>query len=148
MTTGSLVYVMTGAQVLLGKPDSLGKRHWNGLGGVVGIGDSASNVVRRACQAIGINPEISDALGEVLYHHPVHGTWRVMPFRVDNYTGQAAAVPGLEIKWFPVTNLPFEDMWPGDDLWLPQVIEGVKFQSEIWFNETDKVTNHDTQILK
>ena len=78
MTTGALGYLLTGAKILLGRPTIGPVMRWNGIGGVVPIGDSASRLMSRLYSSLGATVETPPAIGDVLYHHPVHGDWRVV----------------------------------------------------------------------
>ena len=146
MTTGTLGYIFSGAKVLLARPAN--KDRWNGIGGLVSIGDSANNVLKHGFEAVGVHINASEPLGEVLYHHSVHGNWKVIVYRLDEYSGQPTSSPTNEIDWFSVDRMPFKQMWPGDNLWIPYVIENQKFQAEIWFDANDHITHKDVQDLR
>jgi ADP-ribose pyrophosphatase YjhB (NUDIX family) len=146
MTTGVLGYVVTATKIMLAKPVSASRDRWNGVGGLVSIGDSSASALRRFFEALGSKPALGQPMGEVLYHHPVHGNWKVIAYRIDEYVGEPTSTAQLEVGWFPIAEVPFDQMWPGDALWITKLIEGHKFQAEIWFDEHDKVRQKDIQV--
>ena len=37
-------------------------------------------------------------------------------------------------KWFPIPEVPYNDMWPDDRLWFPLMFRGQKFSGYFKFN--------------
>ncbi|SUP42988.1 8-oxo-dGTP diphosphatase [Veillonella criceti] len=43
---------------------------------------------------------------------------------VKNYEGLPLESEEMEPRWFAFDDIPFETMWKGDDMWIPEVLKG------------------------
>lgn len=42
-------------------------------------------------------------------------------------------------KWFPLDDMPFEEMWEDDPYWLPRVLEGETVEFSFYFNKKNEL---------
>ena len=149
MTAGTLVYLITGAHVLLAlKKRGFGVDLWNAPGGKIEFGETAKvTAIRETQEEVGITPVLKDPVGEILYHDAVHGNWKVTVYRTEEFSGEARESDEMKPEWFPLDAIPYKQMWPGDDAWLPYVIENQKFSAELWFDGKGKLEKKDIQVL-
>lgn len=149
MTTSTAVYIFKGAHVLLTKPKtSLGTERWNGLTGAIEIGENAKMAAARMVKSsVGVMSVLNEPASEILYHDSAHRNWKVAVFRVDTFQGEPVATGNIAIQWWPIDDLPYKTMWPGDDEWLPLVIGGKAFSAEVWFDDKGRVEKKDIQPL-
>ena len=150
MTAGILVYMFKGAHVLLAqRKTGVSVDKLNAPGGAVTFGETAlRGAARLVQQTVGVTPVLSEPLGEVLYHHPVHGNWKVTVFRTESFTGDPVETDTMVPVWVPVDAVPYDRMWAGDDEWLPYVVANEPFMAELWFDENDKIRQKDIQERK
>ncbi len=137
MTTGTVVYVIKGAHVLLARlKTGIGSGQWNGLGGNIEIGENATMAAVRNVKVLtGVTLALNDPASEILYHDSARNNWKVTIWRADDFQGEIAGAGQTQLQWWPVDDLPFKEMEPGDGEWLPLLIEGKAFSAEIWFND-------------
>ncbi len=145
MTAGVLVYILKGAHVLLAmKKRGFGQGKWNGPGGKIEFGENAKLAAgREVKEEIGVRPTLKDPLGTILYHDAVQGNWRVTVFRTEEYEGDPIETDEMKPQWWPVDAIPYEQMWLGDDQWMPYVVSGHKFEAEMWFDGNQKNIKND-----
>jgi ADP-ribose pyrophosphatase YjhB (NUDIX family) len=149
MSATVLVYIMKAGHVLLAQPTAgTNLELWHGLAGTTEIGETAKMAASRVVKTtIGVNPMLQEPPSEILYHDHTHQNWKVTIFRVASYEGEIMETPTLKLQWWPVDTLPVKNMWPGDDEWLPLLVEGKPFSGEIWFDERGKVAKRDFQMI-
>ncbi len=149
MTAGTLVYLIKGAHVLLAlKKRGFGMDLWNAPGGKIEFGETARfTAIRETQEEVGLTPVLNDPVGEILYHDAVHGNWKVTVYRTEDFSGEARESDEMKPEWFPLDAIPYTQMWPGDDAWLPYVIENRKFAAELWFDGKGKLEKKDIQVL-
>jgi hypothetical protein len=50
-------------------------------------------------------------------------------------------------KWFNIKDIPYDNMWPDDPLWLPHLLNGELFEGTATVSDTE-VTEHHIQVLE
>lgn len=48
-------------------------------------------------------------------------------------------------KWFPISEVPFNDMWPDDILWFPFLLKGQKFQGYFKFKGHSEILDYSLE---
>lgn len=129
-------------KVLLGmKRRGFGQGRWNGFGGKVQAGESIEAAGKRELQEeAGIIAGTLEAVGiidfefkgnpELLEAHIFKGT---------DFTGTVTETEEMRPQWFPVDEIPFEEMWPVDAHWFPLFLSGKKFKGKVLYGEGDKI---------
>lgn len=56
----------------------------------------------------------------------LNGSFQLNVFLTNTWSGEIKSKePSIkELKWFPINELPYSQMHPGNDKWLPMVLEG------------------------
>ena len=148
MTAGTLVYLFHGHHVLLAlKKRGFGANLWNAPGGKIEFGETAKlAAIRETKEEVGVMPVIKEPLGEILYHDTVHGNWKVTVYRTDDFSGDVIESEEMRPQWWPLDQMPYAQMWPGDELWVPYVLSNTKFNAELWFDGSGKLEKKDIQL--
>jgi len=145
----TLILLRKDDEVLLAmKKRGFGEGRWNGVGGKVEPGETLEQAARRECEEeIHVIPK---QLGKVAVfdflfpEDPEKPDWnqQVTVFMCSEWEGTPAETEEMAPKWFKITDIPYDDMWSDDKLWLPQVMDGKKLIGEFKFDAFDSVDTH------
>jgi len=51
-------------------------------------------------------------------------------------------------KWFKIGEIPYQEMWDDDKFWLPYILEGKKLKAKFVFEEGEKVSEKDVEVVE
>lgn len=131
------------SKVLLGmKKRGFGAGSWNGFGGKVEEDESIEEGASRELEEeSGIREATLLPAGILEFvfmdcdaHLEVH------VFKTEEFLGDGTETEEMSPKWFPFSEIPFEQMWSDDKYWFPLLLEGKKFKGNFVFNEPSSTT--------
>ena len=142
-------------EVLLGERDStFCNGIWSGPGGNFEDGeDMLACLVREFQEEIGVEVERSSAIhiATIDYYHLNGSAYQlgrqVHFFDISKWSGEPHPVEGFHrLEWFPILNLPFDQMHKDIRLWLPMVIDGVKkvLEGAVYYSSADTTVVADS----
>jgi 8-oxo-dGTP diphosphatase len=117
-------------EVLLGrKKTGFGTGKIVGLGGHVEPGETALDAtVREVAEESGLRVDPADLreAAAVTFQFPTRPEWdmQVTVFVGDRFTGEAQESDEIAPRWYPLDDLPVQDMWDDNQYWLLQVMDG------------------------
>ena len=139
------------AEVLLGyKKTGFGTGKIVALGGHVEPGETAAEAAaREVTEESGIEVA-ADSLREaahITFLFPACPAWdmTVEVFTSGTWRGEAAETEEIRPEWFPVADLPFDQMWDDGKHWVPRVLAGERLRA-IFSYAADCATVADTAI--
>ena len=121
MKLGTVCFFVKDNKVMLFRihyPDNV--ERWNGVGGVVEEGETPEQaVVREVKEEIGVNERDLKRLHEF----EAQG-YHLIVFTLKDWEGEPKLLDSTlkEVKWFGFDEVPYEQMWVGNDQWLPNVL--------------------------
>lgn len=135
MIEGTLCFAVRDGQVLLiEKRRGLGEGWYNGPGGKLEDGETPREcAIRETREEVGIEVHDPEKAGELTFY--LDGTPRIHchVFRTDSFSGDPRPSAEARPEWFPVDEVPYDDMWDDDRYWLPGVLEGETVRGEFRF---------------
>ncbi len=135
MIEATLCFVVRDGEVLLiEKRRGLGEGWYNGPGGKLEDGETAREcAIREVREEVGIEVTDLERAGELTFtlDGAVHTVCHV--FRTGEFTGEPTASPEARPEWVAIEEVPYDQMWEDDHLWLPGVLEGKTAVGEFHF---------------
>ena len=133
------------------KKRGFGMNRWNGVGGKV---DDQNETIeeaarREAKEEIFVDIQNLNKVAELFFYFPHNSAWDQMVhvYLAENWTGEPKESDEMRPEWFLVNELPFQDMWPDDIFWLPEVVKGNLLKAMIKFGEKDVVLDKKVEIV-
>ncbi len=144
----TICHIVDGQRILLGrKKVRFGVGLWNGFGGKVEPGeDVAAAAVREVREECGLRVSQPEHVGSIIVGDERYRaeTWQLEVFRATEWNGELAASDEMEPRWFPLTAVPYAEMWPADRYWLPLLLAGKKFRGRFTFmSERELAPGHE-----
>ena len=145
-------------EVLLAmKKRGFGLGKWNGVGGKIDIKKGDKNVadaaIRETEEEIGVKIKELKKVAVLNFSFPYipkEQKWdqRVHVFLVKNWEGEPVESEEMFPKWFNTKEIPFKEMWDDDKFWLPQILEGKKLKAKFVFEEGEKISEQNIEIVE
>jgi 8-oxo-dGTP diphosphatase len=130
MTRTCLCLLIRDDQVLLGhKKTGLGQGNITGVGGHVEPGEPVSQAAAREMKeetGVIVDPLTLVQVAELAFAFPTEPSWdmTISVFTTTTWDGEPAESAEIAPRWFPVTDLPLDQMWDDARYWLPRVLAG------------------------
>ena len=144
----TLLFVARAGEVLLiRKKRGLGAGKINGPGGRLEENETPLEcAIRETQEELLINPLDIRPAGELFFHANdmprIHGHI----FVAGNYEGTPTETDEAIPLWFRCEDIPFDEMWDDDRLWLPRVLAGESVQGFFTFVE-ETMLDHDIRFF-
>ena len=124
---------------------------WNGIGGKLNEGESIEEaLIREAKEEIGVTLTSFRKAGAISFYFSGPGSQdfnqEVHVFTADSWEGTPKESEEMAPKWVKITNLPFNEMWPDDRLWLKDVLLGAYVKAKFLFDESGEVKASSVKI--
>ena len=139
-TFATLCYLRRGTRILLQRKARglFGEGRWNAPGGKMRRGELPERAaVREMYEETGLrvsglrfNGILNFYLGE---RRELDQT--VFLFSCNKSAGRVRPNDEGELRWFPVTAIPYDEMWQDDREWLPLVLDGGSFVGDFCFSD-------------
>lgn len=132
----TIVFVLRGDDVLLiRKLRGLGAGKINGPGGRVEPGETTLECARREVEEeLKVTPLELEERGELRFQfvdgHSIHAFVCV----ANDCTGEPQATDEAVPIWTPQSQIPYDEMWADDRLWLPLMLQGKPFRGRFLFD--------------
>ena len=137
-------------RILLGmKKRGFGVGRWNGFGGKLQGDESIEEAaLRELKEEASIDALDLNKVGIMDFEFE-NGTdaLEVHIFKVGEFIGEPVESEEMRPEWFHVDEIPFNEMWTSDTLWLPLLLADKKFKGKFFLDKPSNV-EHASEILK
>ena len=149
----TLLYLRHGQKLLLAmKKRGHGVGKWNGVGGKVKPNETVEECASRECtEEIRVIPSIvrKVAIHDFVNSNPESNlNQRVHVYICDQWNGKPEETEEMAPRWFDLDNIPYDDMWEDDRIWLPLILEGKMVQGKFSFNDSGEMLNSKLNIVR
>lgn len=142
----------TNQKICLGmKKRGFGAGKWNGFGGKVNGEESIiDTAIRELFEETssedgkpGTKIDQTDinhvATINFMFTHKPGWIQEVHVFITENWTGEPYESEEMRPRWFSFNEIPYSEMWPDDELWLPRVIAGERLEGSVTIDDKDGI---------
>ncbi len=142
----TLCLIQKNDQILLGLAKrGKGEGKWNGFGGKVEEGETIEQgAIRETKEECNIQVLSLEKFGIIDFILPgEEQIWQVHIFKALGFSGEPIETEEMKPRWFSISEIPFESMWPDDIFWMPLFLAGKKFEGKFIFNDSHQITEHE-----
>jgi 8-oxo-dGTP pyrophosphatase MutT (NUDIX family) len=135
-------------EILLGmKKARFGAGKYNGFGGKVEPGETiAQAAARELAEEAGVQVALDDLhpVGRLTFLFPYRREWEqvVHVYCADTWQGTPAESEEMAPAWFPIDEIPYDQMWDDDRHWLPHVLAGQRVQATFTYQADNETVEH------
>jgi 8-oxo-dGTP diphosphatase len=128
--------------LMIRKKRGLGAGKINGVGGRLERGElPLAGILREAQEELGISLVDPEKRGELHFQFVDGYSLFCTVFVASRFDGIPVESEEAVPLWFDIRQLPFEEMWEDDKLWLPQALEGRFFRGFFVFDGEQMLSN-------
>jgi 8-oxo-dGTP diphosphatase len=136
--------------VLLGhKKTGLGQGKIVGLSGHVEPGESPAEAAAREAEeesGVTVSRAALSEAAQLTFLFPAQPSWDmdVAVFTCAEWSGEPAETDEVRPQWFPVADLPFDQMWDDVPRWLPRVLSGERLRAVFRYADDNETVAAET----
>ncbi len=139
------------------KKRGFGKGKWNGVGGKFDLKKGDKNIINAAIreteEEIGVRVKDLEKVALLRFHFPYipkEEKWDqdVYVFLVKKWEGEPSESEEMMPKWFKTQDIPFNEMWDDDKIWLPEILKGRKLKADFIFKEGEIIDKHNIEVVE
>lgn len=147
MKRTTLCFSIVDGKVLLAmKKRGFGMGKWNGPGGKIEVGESIEDACRREMhEETGVVVPVLESRGTIEFVFDGKPDWDnechifIAPF----VEGEAVETEEMKPCWFAFSDIPYDEMWEDDVVWLPRVLAGETVNLRFFFTSEGKLVRHE-----
>lgn len=133
-------------EVCLGmKKRGFGENKYNGFGGKIESTDKSplEAAKREVFEEAGIENMTLVPKGIIIFHylHKPQKDQITHVFTSKEWEGEIIESEEMRPVWFPISNIPLDQMWIDDKYWLQHVIDGMSVNGEFIFQDYDTINS-------
>lgn len=134
----TLVMIYNDNQILLAmKKRGFGSGRWNGYGGKVMEGESIEEAAKRELfeeSGLAVKDLHNRGLLTFTFEDDKDKEFEVHLFHAKDYDGNLVETEEMKPQWFAHPEIPFENMWTSDRLWINHFLDGKNIRGEVHFD--------------
>lgn len=132
------------------KKRGFGINRWNGVGGKVEKNENIESAAKReTAEEIGVEIRQIYKVAELSFYFPHNSVWdqKVHVYFSEVWVGEPRESEEMKPKWFKTENIPYGEMWPDDEYWVPEVLSGGKIKASFIFGKGDVVESKEVNVV-
>lgn len=138
------------------KKRGFAKNKYNGIGGKLNPTETPeAAMIRETKEEINVTPLKYQKVGEIKFEEYYQKEFKIIKmhiYKIDTWDGIPTETAEMKPKWFKISEIPYNQMLPDDEHWLPLVINGKKIKAFFKFSENwdllfKEITIIDKEIM-
>ena len=145
----TLLFVREGQRILLiRKKRGLGAGKVNGPGGKLDPGETAEQAaIREVEEELGVRALAPEPFGTLSFQFVDGQALHVSVFVSWAHEGEATETDEAVPLWTPISDIPYDEMWADDRVWLPHVLAGRRVELTATF-DGDTMLDHALRVVE
>lgn len=138
--------IVSGNKVLLGqrKKNGFGHGKWLGFGGKLENSETIDQAMTREFfEETSIKVLEFAKRGILTFHYINDPDMEVHYYEVLKYKGEPQESNEMAVRWFNIESIPYDQMFPNDQYWLPMFLKKKFFKGEFYFNNKYEIDKYD-----
>lgn len=129
--------------LLIMKKRGFGQGKWNGPGGKVEIGENPKDsMIREVKEETGLVVLNSQELGYIEFiwsKNSEDHNQRTYIYLSKEFSGELKESDECLPKWFKFDQIPYDQMWPDDKYWYPEMLAGKPIKKRFFFDDDNRI---------
>lgn len=140
----NLGFLCKDGEILLAmKKRGFGMGKWNGYGGKLKDGEEIEGALIREVMEeaeVEVKKEDLQNSGYIDFYFDDKEEWnqKVHIYKIYKWNGEPKETEEMKPEWFKIADIPWDEMWIGDDKWIPYILDNKKIKGEVHFAEGGK----------
>ena len=137
-------------KILLGlKKYGFGEGKWNGFGGNTEKGETPLETMKRELlEEANITAIDLIEYGTIIYQFGKNEDLiECHFFLIGSFEGEPSESDEMRPKWFDISKIPYDSMWPDDRSWLPLMLKGKKFRGAVIFDKAGAMKVNEIKAI-
>ena len=150
-TVATLCYIIEDGEVLLiYKKRGVGEGLYNGPGGKIEEQDDSPReaAIREVKEEVKLEVENLEKVGELEFYFGDTNFMYVHAFKTTEHSGEPEETEEARPEWFPIDDMPYDQMWDDDRFWMPKMFDGKHIKAKFRFDEDGGELYEDESIVK
>lgn len=148
----TLLIIVKGDNILLAtKKRGFGQGKYNGVGGKRQDNETIYEaMLRETKEEIGVEPLNAKNVGIIdfdLYLKGENVTEKMFIYLADDYNGTIVESEEMRPEWFKLGNIPYDNMFADDIIWLPEVLKGNLVRGTCYFDQSFNMLSNDIKVV-
>jgi 8-oxo-dGTP diphosphatase len=150
----TLCFILHDNKVLLLKknPGLFGAGKWNAPGGKLQPNETAEHcATREVYEETGLEVQRPRRIGTLVffkYDKRQDPDWIAHVFLAREFHGDPKEGKEGILRWYPIDQPPFDEMWEDDRYWYRHAVEGRNFRGNFYFRgDFEKLVDHTIELL-
>ena len=147
----TLLFLLRDDEILLAmKKRGFGAGRWNGVGGKIEPDETEEQALIRECrEEIEVTPTTFEKIAVLDFAFP-DGTTDMQGnvYFCTQWQGEPQETEEMAPKWYNLSDIPYDEMWQDDIMWLPQVLKGKKLRANFVFDQHDNMTKAEVELVQ
>ncbi len=146
----TLVLLIRDNEILLAmKKRGFGMGLWNGVGGKIKKGETIEQaLIRESIEEISVEPTeyTKVAVHDFTFADGVPDM-QVHAYLATKWQGEPTESEEMAPQWFKQSEIPYDQMWQDDLLWMPLVLRGKKLKTSFAFTKNNELLSANIDII-
>lgn len=147
----TLLFLLRDDEILLAmKKRGFGADRWNGVGGKIEPDETIEQaVIRETQEEIEVTPLELEKVAVLDFKFPDGSPdMQAQVYFCKKWTGEPQETEEMAPQWYKASEIPYDEMWQDDIIWLPQVLKGKKLAANFTFDKHDNMIKAEFEFVQ